>query len=480
MYFSALTSSVAAYTQLTPPAGWVTGSGPTARALYRADAAAIWDRRVGGSLYAKTFATTTASGALTKLPVTLQLASTAGSVAARGIYGPVALASLTVAGLLAAKVWADSAGVRLITDPASREQRWENSALPTNIQGQPLYRVTDGFNRPLPQTFTSPEAACSALKAWWIENRRPPPSQTDSRYTTYAPGTAYSDRHIGSCVIFSPVSQDIFFDNSVTLDPSVGICPSGQYVIANNLCSSTPPPATISETDFIDRLKNKPIPLDLPKNLPFPLPVDDPVFNPDPEGSPRPIWVPTGDPVKDTKQDPSQPDSWTQPGVRISPSPTPTDPWNVDVVPSSRTSPTPTPVTEPTSEPGTGQPGQSQPQKEIITCGLPTTPPCKIDEKGTPTDPQLLEKTKPEDVVKPLKDFAENPKSKLPTLPTIAWSFALPTGCTSIMTPAFAPFLTEINVCQFQPMFHELMTMVWIILGIFSAITTFWRNVYAP
>lgn len=110
------------------------------------------------------------------------------------------------------------------------------------------------------------------------------------------------------------------------------------------------------------------------------------------------------------------------------------------------------------------------------TCGLPGKPACKIDESGTLSDPKLDASKKATDTLKPLDDWVKSPSTNLPTRPGISWSFQLPSGCTSISLAAFAPFLSSINVCQFQPMVHELMSIVWVIGTLFGGIGLFWRT----
>lgn len=114
--------------------------------------------------------------------------------------------------------------------------------------------------------------------------------------------------------------------------------------------------------------------------------------------------------------------------------------------------------------------------KEITVCGLPGKPACKLDETGTP-DPTLSDPAK--DVQGAMTDIVkivQNPTSVFPSFPSINWAFALPTGCGVIPLPAFAPFLTGIDICQFQPMFHEIMGLVWMLGGLFGAISLFWRD----
>lgn len=117
------------------------------------------------------------------------------------------------------------------------------------------------------------------------------------------------------------------------------------------------------------------------------------------------------------------------------------------------------------------------PAEKIIVCGLPDTPACRLDELDTPKpDPLIDGKKITDDITKPLKDFAANPEKALPQLPRLNWAFTLPSGCVPISIPAFAPFLQTIDVCQFQPMFHDVMSMVWVMGALFGAISMFWRN----
>lgn len=122
---------------------------------------------------------------------------------------------------------------------------------------------------------------------------------------------------------------------------------------------------------------------------------------------------------------------------------------------------------------------ETEEKPDIEVCGLPGTPACKIDETGTPEAKQDTSEADAKKAYKPLEDFVANPTSALPTFPTINWAFTLPSGCAPIALPAFEPWLQEIDVCSFQPMFHDLMSFVWVMGGIFGAIGTFWRNTFS-
>ena len=117
--------------------------------------------------------------------------------------------------------------------------------------------------------------------------------------------------------------------------------------------------------------------------------------------------------------------------------------------------------------------------QEIETCGLPGKPACKIDETGTPDPVEDKAKDDTDKAIKPLDDFIKNPKSALPELPVINWAFTLPSGCSPISLPAFDPWLQEIDICPFQSIFHDIMSIVWVIGGLFGAISIFWRNTFS-
>lgn len=167
----------------------------------------------------------------------------------------------------------------------------------------------------------------------------------------------------------------------------------------------------IPEQEFIDRVinpANNPGWPSVPADWPFPesvplelppgtaLPVEAPVINPAPSANPvpRPLFVPTGNPVKNPNYDPNaapgpnnQP--YIQPGVRIVPTPTPSNPWQVDIQPVDRpvetSEPNPDPKLEPGSDPDPGdKPKPDEPQSlcekhpDIVACA-------KLGEPGQAT-----------------------------------------------------------------------------------------------
>lgn len=138
------------------------------------------------------------------------------------------------------------------------------------------------------------------------------------------------------------------------------------------------------------------------------------------------------------------------------------------------------------SDPGSGTPpgtvtegGSSPTPLEVITCGLPGKPPCKIDESGTPTEALPDPAASVAGATAAILACIASPSSCFPSFPTLSWDFALPTGCGVIDLPAFAPYLSGVDICPYQPMFHELMSVVWMLGGLFGAISMFWRKTFA-
>lgn len=111
-----------------------------------------------------------------------------------------------------------------------------------------------------------------------------------------------------------------------------------------------------------------------------------------------------------------------------------------------------------------------------MPCGVAGTPACavKVDETGMP-DADDVDSDQLRDIEDEHRTWLEGIADANP-FPDIAWDFALPTACGVVPTPAFEPMLESIDVCQFQPMFHELMTVVWMLGGLFGAISLFMKS----
>lgn len=98
--------------------------------------------------------------------------------------------------------------------------------------------------------------------------------------------------------------------------------------------------------------------------------------------------------------------------------------------------------------------------EDIITCGLPWTPACKMDETGTPQPVATDVYGDPGGpTMEPLNTIIGEPPA-----PEVEWSwtFELPAGCTPFPLPAFAPYMDALDVCQFQPTIHDLVSLMWV------------------
>lgn len=130
-----------------------------------------------------------------------------------------------------------------------------------------------------------------------------------------------------------------------------------------------------------------------------------------------------------------------------------------------------TTTTESTSGPKTST---TPDDGEDLECGLPGTPACKIDETGTPDPiPETQAQQDADNALSDTKEFFDGLQTALPELPSLNWTFSLPTGCSTIDMPGFSadvPSLGSINMCQYQPMVHDLMSMIWAGVGLFVAI----------
>ena len=125
------------------------------------------------------------------------------------------------------------------------------------------------------------------------------------------------------------------------------------------------------------------------------------------------------------------------------------------------------------------------PEEQTITCGLPNTPPCRIDERTTAQSTASINQeggvlaNSFRRLFQPITNILNNPEQHLPTLPDVNWTFRLPSDCQPIQITAFGQGLKPIDVCKFKPMFHSLMSVVWVMAGIFAAIGIFWRDIFS-
>ena len=120
-------------------------------------------------------------------------------------------------------------------------------------------------------------------------------------------------------------------------------------------------------------------------------------------------------------------------------------------------------------------PSPSPAPEPAITCGLPGTPACKLDETGTATTAgTTYDATKT--AIDTAKTASETAITGAASIAAPSWSFAfqLPTGC--------APYVTGIkgvvlNVCQYQPTIHGLLSAIWAAATAFAMIGMVGRTI---
>ncbi len=109
----------------------------------------------------------------------------------------------------------------------------------------------------------------------------------------------------------------------------------------------------------------------------------------------------------------------------------------------------------------TNKPGEG---KEQAACGAPGQPKCRIDESGTPDGKGTFDGiSKGADEAK--KNWTDEiDKWKERKADGWTWTFQLPSGCAPLAMDGYG---FQIDVCRFQPVIHDIMSMVW-------AIATVW------
>jgi hypothetical protein len=174
------------------------------------------------------------------------------------------------------------------------------------------------------------------------------------------------------------------------------------------------------------------------------LPVD-PAINPSapPAFLPQPYRIPTGapQPIPGTS-----PQGYRQPIVDIVPAPEPAFPWRVEPQPKWLDNTDPVGITSPVTPDGASPVGNIPQEVKLETCGLPTTPACKIDESPMPTESA----TGPAATALEAQRQAQiDAVTNVVQPTTIGWSYGidLPAGsCTALSFPSRLGAF-EINMC---------------------------------
>lgn len=289
------------------------------------------------------------------MPVAMRLAANAPRFASSLLFASpqLRLGLAAVAWLSAAKVIWDAS-----------QQKWLE--INDGFSDPPgIYSIYDGA-----YPASSADGACSAIKNYisqvYVRHELVP-------YTEYG----YSYRCVGYWRYQSGNSDE--YTQSVPVNFTKLPCPPGSEGPGGKCKNATTRPLTKEEFEkkLAPEIWSPQNPGIVPDNFPealppgTPLPVDDPIINPTPGTNPQhqPLFVPTGDPVPNPSYDPQKAPSpenqpWIQPGTRITPSPTPDQPWRVDVTPVSRPQPGPEPVIDTPENPAPGKDPADKPTPE--------------------------------------------------------------------------------------------------------------------
>lgn len=106
-------------------------------------------------------------------------------------------------------------------------------------------------------------------------------------------------------------------------------------------------------------------------------------------------------------------------------------------------------------------------QGEDIECGLPGYPPCRIDETGTPASAVIDQAG-----VTEARDSVLDRIGELGAIqaPAWSWSFALPSACSVLTVGPFLSQTVEVDLCQYQAMIHDLLSLAWIGAAIWACV----------
>lgn len=390
------------------------------------------------------------------------------------IVGTAAAVALTIKDILDEARVMEGPGGTILMDPGQPEQMLTTFRV---FRPAPL-AYDSGY------IFESAEAACSSALA--VCNAVSSPGGTSAYCTRISPNSC--DYQV------TVVNADGSTSNGGVLSYSTGSrtalqCPPGQIVSfwADDWCTTKPDdwtPAT--EEQATDRIEPKIVPGAAPQVV---RELDEQGIGV--EGDLPSVQGPSAiHGGRETTVNPdgstTVKDTWND--IRYGPMPAPgglqAPGWEWSRREETRTFPPGEPI--PAPEEVVGPPDESVTQtpgagggtslEDLITCGLPWTPPCKIDETGTPTAPPDTSQQDAQDGISGIADCLANPAACLPQL-ELSWSFSLPSGCTPFEIPGY-DMMPPLDICQWQPVIHDLMSLLWVAAGLFGAIRMVNREMF--
>ena len=298
----------AGYAQPSPPSGW---GGSAGSWTYRAANASEW---LNGTV--RTNAALNVGGRAVSIPAALRVAANAGTFASRWMFANPLLLTAAGAAWLASQyiTWDAAQGKWVYADPSAV-----------------TYPVSDGMKY------------CAAWSCH-IDKVEACKGYQGANYKMVATWSGYQTPW--QCVSV----YNSYVNITQQSNPS---CPAGWYITPAG-CVQTPPPTQVPQTEeeFVTRVAPQIQPEDIPEWFPYtvPLPVENPVINPsaDPEPQSRPLRIPLGEPQPIPNTDPQQ---YRQPVIRVSPAPSPSSPWQLDLTPEDVVSTSPVGIREPSADP---------------------------------------------------------------------------------------------------------------------------------
>ncbi|WP_312302209.1 hypothetical protein [Diaphorobacter nitroreducens] len=357
----------AGYAQLAPPPGFSGGAGAFGYA------AAANDQVFGRVIHQSGALTANVGGQAVKMPAAYRLAANAPRIAAQAIFLHPGIR--TAAGVA---LWLGAG--KLVWDSA--ENIWREVSEP--VEGGDLFWWY------APNKYSSADAACRAAYAALVTNPDAYP------YAGYELTSAKSANCRHSYKNLPNAAPQTFASVSAQSSGTGLVCPAGWASTPAGCLSPAVQQPRFEELLNPANQPGWPMPDSVPQELPpgTVLPVEQPFINPAPGPNPahRPQFVPTGNPVPNPNYDPNSPvgpanQPYLQPGVRIVPSPTPSNPWQVDMQPVDRPvgSADPNPDPQPDPEPGDGD--KPKPEDQQSLCEKhPDILACSKPELDTPED----------------------------------------------------------------------------------------------
>lgn len=301
--------SFAAYTNATPPAGF-----GKAGAQFTQNAAQAFAAANGFGVNA----TLQAGGRIATLPATLPYGAGAARTAAGVLFkNPYLQGAIIVGSFLTGECFVVDVGV------------WKRTCGPEF--GSPStgfdYQTSSAYGVP---PWGSKAVTCQSARYLFASGA----SATHTVTSHYVSGGGTGD----FCVILhTRIDNGNQSFTQTGFSSRAAFCPVGQYQ-SGTTCLPSLPPITVSQSEFENKLATKAMPAGLPATLPGDYPVELPSI--------QPLTIPTGAPVPVPGTDPV---TYEQPAITVSPAPTTDAPWRVDVKPISVPTTSPVGMTEPST-----------------------------------------------------------------------------------------------------------------------------------